>query len=251
VIVSAGAPAIATTSAGISWSLGSPDGESLAVEAMVAAIGRIAQAVDVPVSADIEAGYGASPAAVAATLEAVVASGAVGINLEDTPGGTLLSGDEQATRISHARETAARLGLDVWINARTDVFLTGTVDAPEAVGDAFARGAAYAEAGADSLFVPGVVDPDVIGELARGHLPLNVMAGPGSPPVSELARLGVRRVSVGAAIAQAAYGLVSRSGRELVEQGTYVHLEGGLGYAVVNSMLGQTSEPVSQETESA
>lgn len=243
-VVDAGARAVATTSAGMSWSLGVADGENLDVADVVTGVARIVRSVDVPVSADVEGGYGLSPDAVAHTVEAVVRAGAVGINLEDaspTAGRALLPPDEQASRIAGAREAAARLGLDVWINARTDVFLGAAGDVSANVDDALARGATYADAGADSLFVPGVVDPEAVAALAGGALPLNVMAGPGAPSAAELAALGVARVSVGTAIAEAAYGLVAAAARELLEAGTYGRLEGGVGYDALNALLGPRS----------
>ncbi|HEX2050131.1 MAG TPA: isocitrate lyase/phosphoenolpyruvate mutase family protein [Actinomycetota bacterium] len=239
-VVDAGARAVATTSGGMSWSLGAADGENLDVADVAAGVARIVRSVDVPVSVDVEGGYGPSPDAVAQTVEDVVDAGAVGINLEDASpasGRALLRPDEQASRIASARETATRLGLDVWINARTDVFLGAAGDVSASVDDALARGATYADAGADSLFVPGVVDPEAVAALADGVLPLNVMAGPGAPSVAELAALGVARVSVGTALAEAAYAVVAAAARELLEAGTYGRLEGGLGYHTLNALL--------------
>jgi 2-methylisocitrate lyase-like PEP mutase family enzyme len=165
-IAAAGAKAIATTSAGVAWSLGVPDG----AERLAAVVARIVAGVDVPVSADIEAGYGN----VAATVEAVIRAGAVGINVEDSSAGVLLDPAEQANRLaaSRAAATDAADGAGVWINARTDVFLVG----PGNLGEALERSAAYAAAGADSLFVPGLTDPARIAELAAGPLPIAVMA---------------------------------------------------------------------------
>ncbi|HEY4018572.1 MAG TPA: isocitrate lyase/phosphoenolpyruvate mutase family protein, partial [Pseudonocardiaceae bacterium] len=125
VIAGAGAAAIATTSAGVAWSLGVPDGADLGAERAAEAVARIVAAVDLPVSADIEAGYGESPEAVAATVTAVVQAGAVGVNIEDRIGAKLFEPAAQVERLVAAREAGQRLGIPVWINARTDIYLAG------------------------------------------------------------------------------------------------------------------------------
>lgn len=233
-IASAGAKAIATTSAGVAWSLGFPDGADLGAGHASAVIERITEAVSVPVSADIEAGYGESPEDVAATVAAVVSAGAVGVNLEDRrDGSSLFEPVEQAERLAAARAAAG--GVPIWINARTDVFLSGaysTVSAGVAV--ALDRAVKYAEAGADSLFVPGLVDLAAIAELAAGPLPIAVMVWPGAPAVAELAAAGAVRISLGSAIAQAAYGLAARSAAELFETGTYDSNADGFDYGTMN-----------------
>jgi 2-methylisocitrate lyase-like PEP mutase family enzyme len=237
-IAAAGAPAIATTSGGVAWSLGVPDAADLGAGRAAAVIERITAAVAVPVSADIEAGYGPGTDAVLATVTAVVRAGAVGVNLEDRlPGqGTLLDPAEQADRLAAARTAAGRLGVPLWINARTDVFLTGQGPAAqlEAAAD---RAVAYAAAGADSIFVPGLTDPAAIAELAAGPLPVAVMAGLGAPPVAELAAAGAARISLGTAIAQAAYAVAARAAAELLTAGTYTATAGGIDYAELNAAL--------------
>jgi 2-methylisocitrate lyase-like PEP mutase family enzyme len=235
VIAAAGAKAIATTSAGVAWSLGVPDGAELGAERLAAVVARIVAAVEVPVSADIEAGYGD----VAATVEAVIGAGAVAVNVEDSSAGVLLRPAEQAIRLAAARAAAADAAgrARVWINARTDVFLTGSGNLDEALE----RSAAYAAAGADSLFVPGLTDPAAIAELVAGPLPIAVMAGPGTPAVADLAAAGVVRISLGSAIAQAAYGLAARIATELLTAGTYQSAAGGIDYATVNHALARTA----------
>jgi len=146
---------------------------------------------------------------------------------------------EQAQRIRAARAASASAGLpELFINARTDVFLYG-IGAPEArLDDVLARADAYAETGADGLFVPGLTDLQAITELATASpLPVNVMAGPGAPPVSELAAAGVRRVSIGTAITQAAYTLTKRTATELLTTGSYAELEQGLDFGILNNMF--------------
>ena len=236
-IEAAGAKAIATTSAGVAWSLGVPDAAGLGADRAAAVIGRIVAAVSVPVSADIEAGYGDSPDAVAATVAAVVGAGAVGVNLEDRRDGACLFGAaEQAERLAAARRAAS--GVPVWINARTDVFLSGACPSIRAgVADALERAAVYQAAGADSLFVPGLVDLEAIAELAAGPLPVAVMVWPGAPTVSELTAAGVVRISLGSAIAQAAYGLAARAAAELFTNGTYDMTVDGVEYQVMNDAL--------------
>ncbi|MER6465066.1 isocitrate lyase/phosphoenolpyruvate mutase family protein [Streptomyces sp. NPDC001228] len=238
-IVAAGARAIATTSAGVAWALGRNDGQGMTRELAVEAVGRITASVDVPVSADIEGGYGPAPEDVAETVRSVVGAGAVGINLEDSqaPGGPLFDTDDQAARIRAAREAAAAAGLpDLVINARTDVFLFGIGEEAGRLEDVTKRASAFAEAGADSLFVPGLLDLAVIAELvARSALPVNIMAGPGAPGVDELRKAGVRRVSVGSAIPQAVYGLAKKAAAEILSRGTYTALDDAEDFGNLNA----------------
>lgn len=237
-IAQAGAKAIATTSAGVAWSLGRPDGQQLTRTEMIEQVRRIAAAVDVPVTADVEAGYGPAPEDVAATVEAVVAAGAVGVNIEDSkaPGGPLFDIAEQAQRLRAARAAVQRAGLaEFVINVRTDVYLF-QIGAPQGrLDEVLARASAYADAGADSLFVPGLVDLDTVTALVQAcPLPINVMAGPGAPTVAEFASAGVRRVSVGTSISQAAYSLAQRAAVELLTEGTYTTLDGALNFGALN-----------------
>jgi 2-methylisocitrate lyase-like PEP mutase family enzyme len=245
VLARAGARAIATTSAGVSWSLGRPDGHGLTREDMAAAIGRIAAAVDVPVTADIEGGYGYTPDDAARTVAAVVAAGAAGINLEDAvytkaaaaAGGPLLDIAAQAERIRAARAAASYAGLpELVINARTDVYLRQVGDPAGRLDEVLARAASYAEAGADCLFVPFLLDLATLATLAAAvPLPINAMALAGGPSVAQLSQAGVRRVSVGTAIAQAAYTAADRAARELLGEGTYGFAMGALSPIDLNS----------------
>jgi 2-methylisocitrate lyase-like PEP mutase family enzyme len=217
IIERAGAEAIATTSAGVAWGLGMPDGDRLDIDEAVAAIARIVRTVDVPVTADIESGYGD----VARTVRLVRDAGAVGINIED---GRVAAPE----RIAAARAA----GGDLFVNARIDTFLQSVGGVDETV----ARAKAYVDAGADGIFVPGVYDQDVIAELvSRIAAPLNVMAGPGAPPVSKLAELGVRRVSVGPAIAAAAYSLTAAAAAEILAEGTYDKSDAPLTHGDLNA----------------
>ncbi|SEJ12473.1 isocitrate lyase/PEP mutase family protein [Demequina mangrovi] len=230
----AGAPAIATTSAGIAWSLGLPDGDTLSREEAVAALGRIVAAVAVPVTADIEGGYGETPAEVADTATAVIDTGAVGINIEDGQ----RSPEDLAARIGAARRAADRAGVALFINARTDVYLRGLAPEADCTAETIARARVYLDAGADGVFVPGPTEPEAIRALAAGiDAPLNVMAGPGAPSVAELGALGAARVSLGVGIAEAAYAVARRAAGELLATGTYGSLTGGVDYAAMNTLL--------------
>lgn len=225
-----GFPAIATTSAGIAWSCGMADGGTLDPGTMFARIAEIAAAVTVPVSADLEAGYGDSPAAVGRSVARVADLGAVGANIEDAVGGELLDIDTAAERLAAAR-AAAPAGTFV-LNARTDAFFTGHSGDPYA--ETVERAHRYVEAGADAVFVPGVADEGTIRRLVADiPVPLNVVAGLVAPVISArtLLDLGVRRVSVGGSLARAAFSAVERAGRELLDEGTLGFLDGALGYA--------------------
>jgi len=248
VIELAGAPAIATTSAGVSWALGKGDGQRLDRTEMMEAVRRIVDAVTVPVTADIEGGYGDGTADdVALSVRLVTEAGAVGINLEDSIGGTLLPLERQAERILAARDSASAEGIGLFINARTDGYLFGAGAAEARFDDTVRRAAAYLAAGADGVFVPGVVDAGTIGRLVAAiHGPVNIMAGPGSPNTAELARLGVVRVSVGPAIAQAALETVRRAARELLESGTYGTLEAALPFPEANGIFARSTRPSSR-----
>ncbi|MEV0537381.1 isocitrate lyase/phosphoenolpyruvate mutase family protein [Kitasatospora sp. NPDC050463] len=240
VIASAGATAIATTSGGVSWSLGRGDGQQLGRADMVEAARRITAAVELPVTVDAEGGYGPAPADVADTVRALVGVGAAGVNLEDSTaaGGPLFPVAEQAARLLAAREAAAGAGLpELVVNARTDVFLFGIGPSEGRLDDVLARAAAYAQAGADGLFVPGLLDLDVLARLCGASpLPVNAMAGPGGPTVAELAAVGVRRISVGTGLAQAAYTAAHRAAAELLGAGALAELDGALGYGDLDAL---------------
>jgi len=218
-----GFPAMATTSAGVAYAWGYPDGEHIKRKQMLESVRRIAAAVSVPVTADIEAGYGPGATAVAKTVHDLVAAGAVGLNLEDARGRSrraLLAAPVHAEHVFAARAAGAELGVPVVINARTDVFDFGQPSSRQ-VAEAIARGNVYLDAGADSVFVPFVRDRETIAELVRGiRGPVNILAGPGAPSVAELWALGVRRISIGSGLARAAFGLARRAARELYDQGT-------------------------------
>ncbi|MEM8530209.1 MAG: isocitrate lyase/phosphoenolpyruvate mutase family protein [Chloroflexota bacterium] len=235
----AGASAIATTSAGVSWALGRGDGQTLQRDEMIQAVRRIVEAVTIPVTVDIEGGYGnGSVQDIAETTRAVIDAGAVGINLEDSPGvegALLLEPDIHAERIRTARATAASMGIDLVINARTDVYLLA-VGAPETrLDEAVRRTNLYHDAGADCLFVPGVIDVETIRQLVEAiNGPVNIMAMPGAPTVPQLGELGVARVSFGPALMQAMLTTTQEMVSELLDRGTYQKLESSQSFATIN-----------------
>lgn len=196
----AGAPAVATSSAAVCWSQGYSDGGFLPPERLVQAVAAIATGLTVPLSVDVEDGGPGSPQRVADLVQAVVDAGAVGINIED---GELLA-QVLADRIAALRERASMA--ELFINARTDVFLRGLAPREERVKEVIKRATLYADAGADALFVPGLYDPTTIAEIVRGSvLPVNLMWVPGLPSLAHLSELGVRRLSMGPASALSAY----------------------------------------------
>ena len=239
VIALAGAKAIATSSAGVAFALGYPDGERISRGEMLEMVRRIAGAVEQPVSADVEAGYGATAEAAGETARAVVAAGAVGMNLEDSGrDGELFPLEAQIARIQAVREAAERAGVPLVLNARTDAFAAPSLPTADRKAEAVRRANAYLAAGADCAFVPFVSDREVISALAREiRGPLNVLAGPAAPPMRELERMGVRRASLGSRIALAAYGCARRIAAELLESGTYSGLDAGIPYAEMQKLL--------------
>ncbi|MEU3458620.1 isocitrate lyase/phosphoenolpyruvate mutase family protein [Streptomyces sp. NPDC006733] len=241
IIEEAGAAAVATTSCGVAWSLGYADGDRLPRELALALIGRIASAVGVPVSADIESGFGDDAEGVAETVRGVIAAGAVGVNIEDA----LADGPEplrtaagQAERIAAARRAADEADVPLFINARTDVYLRAVGEPGERLGAALERAAAYIAAGASGIFVPGVTDLAVVAELAKNiAAPLNILTGPGGPSVAELAEAGAARVSIGGRMAEAAYGVVRHEAREFLADGTVTPAVDGLGYGDLQALF--------------
>ncbi|MEV0644582.1 isocitrate lyase/phosphoenolpyruvate mutase family protein [Phytomonospora sp. NPDC050363] len=236
IIADAGAPAIATTSAGVAWSLGVPDGDALDRDTAIALIARVVAAVDVPVTADIEGGFAHDAAGVGETLRLVAETGAAGVNLEDAGHGTgrpLLPVEEFAERLAAAAESG------VFVNARIDTYLRGVGDPAGRLDATLERAAAYVAAGADGIFVPGVVDVETATILAKGiDAPVNLLIGPGAPSVAELAATGVARLSLGSGVAQAAYAVARRAARELLESGTYESVADAVDYGELNRALG-------------
>jgi len=237
----AGVPAIATTSSGVSWAHGVRDGQQLSRDEAIAALAAIARAVDCPVTADLESGYGPGPDDVATAIGAAIGAGAVGANLEDRPGPgpeVLWPIGGQCARLAAAREAADRSGVPFVLNARTDVYLA-RVGAP-ADRDALVveRAAAYADAGADCVFVPGLSDPDVIARIVKAApVPVNVLLAPGAGvSIAQLAQTGARRISTGHLIAAAAYATIQRAAQELLD-GEFGTLRGALPVAELQAVM--------------
>jgi 2-methylisocitrate lyase-like PEP mutase family enzyme len=238
----AGFAATATTSAGIAFTLGYPDGQRISLEEMLEVVARIAVAVKTPVTADMEAGYGDRPEDAARTARGVIDAGAVGMNLEDgTDDGQhpLVDLPLQLEKVAAVREAARKAGVPIVVNARTDVYLL-QVGPPEKRYDmALRRLAAFRDAGADCVFVPGLREADAIGRLVTDlRCPINILAGPGSPSAPEFEKLGVARVSLGSGPMRTTLGLLRRMAEELRTTGTYRTMEGAPSHADVNRMMG-------------
>ena len=237
-----GAAAIATTSAGVSWSKGYKDGESLGRVEMLHSLREIVAVTSLPVTVDIESGYGdGSKEDVAETTKLVLDSGAIGINLEDSstnhPGG-LLKPVKQAERIQEARRTAISAGIDLFINARIDIYLAGIGDADSNLDAVLERAHVYLDAGADGIFVPGLSGLETIRALTDSlNAPLNIMAAPTSHSVQQLVGAGVSRISLGPHLALSAYGLVQKMTKEVLNSGTYHSFQTDLSFSELNNMF--------------
>jgi 2-methylisocitrate lyase-like PEP mutase family enzyme len=242
VIEEAGARAIATTSAGVAFSVGYPDGEAIPRDEMIAAIARIARVVTIPVSADIESGFANDTRELAETIRRVIDAGAVGINLEDQVHDSsrrLYDLDVAVERVRAAREAAEASGVPLVINARTDVYLLGVGEPETRFEHAVRRANAYRKAGADCLFVPAVGHRADIERLVPAlEGPLNLLSIPGIPTIPELERLGVARLSVGGRLTLGAMSGLKKSVTELLTNGTYEPtLEGAIGYPDANRLM--------------
>jgi 2-methylisocitrate lyase-like PEP mutase family enzyme len=238
-IEEAGFPALATTSAGVANAMGYPDGEQIGRTNMLEVVGRIVEAVKVPVTADLEAGYARTPQEMKDTAEELLESGAVGLNLEDSwEERSLVAAEEHAAKIRAVREAGEAARVHIVINARTDVYLAQVGPPESRFDETLRRGRLYRQAGADCIFVPGLRDAATIGRLVKDlGCPVNILAGPGVPPVAELEKLGVARVSLGSGPHRATLGLLRRLAQELREQGTYSSLEGMVSYAEANALF--------------
>ena len=231
----AGFPAVATTSAGVAFSLGFRDGQAIPLDELLKAVERISSALEVPLSVDFESGFGDRPEEVERNVRRLLEAGGIGINLEDG----VSEPSRHVEKIQAAREAGESLGVPVVINARTDVFLYALGEAATRFGETVRRVNAYREAGADCLFVPGVSDRETLGRLVREITgPLNVLAVAGAPRIDELETMGVRRVTVGSGPMRATLGLVQRIARELKDQGTYTSfVDGALSYPDANRLF--------------
>ncbi|NOK38582.1 isocitrate lyase/phosphoenolpyruvate mutase family protein [Corallococcus exercitus] len=232
---SLGARAIATTSAGVAWALGFPDGNALPIDALVATVRAIASVIRVPLTVDAEAGYSDDPATAGENVARLLSEGAVGCNLEDGNGPPELL----AAKIERVKQAGARLGIDVFVNARTDVYLRKLVPPERRVEEALARAARYQQAGADGLFVAGITDAADIQAITRGTpLPVNVLARQDLPALAELQRLGVRRLSAGSAIAESMWGRAGALATAFLREGHSPALfEAAASYPSLNGLM--------------
>lgn len=228
-IEACGYKAIATTSMGIAASLGYPDCEVITLPEMIEAITRIVHAVEVPVTVDIEAGYGNNLNEIINSIQKIIATGIVGINIEDSIdlNPVLIDEMEFCERISAIRELSDSLGFHLVINARTDSFYTSTGSSQEKLSESIKRGNKYREAGADCIFVQPVWDKETIKTLVKEiNAPVNILSNPaigaGLPPsVRELQDMGVSRLSLGSSLMKATLALIKKVADELSENGTY------------------------------
>jgi 2-methylisocitrate lyase-like PEP mutase family enzyme len=235
VIESAGASAIATSSAAVAWAHGFADGEHIPFDLVLAAVREIAATVSIPVSADIEAAYAADAETAARTVGQVIDAGAVGINIED--------GNEPpdllARKIENLKAAAAKQGVKIWVNARIDTYLRRLVAAELAYDETLRRAALYRAAGTDSIFVPGFPDNHRIAELVKAViLPLNLLAWPGLPDATTLQSAGVRRLSAGSGIGKAVHNETLRLAKDFLAAGRSEPLvQGPLTNADLNGMM--------------
>jgi len=229
----AGAKAIATTSAGVAWSLGYPDGDALPIAKLADAVAAIVRVLRVPLTADMEAGYSDDPSVVAENAMRLIDAGAAGINLEDGSGEPALL----CAKIEAIKRAAAKAGADLFVNARTDMYLAGLAPEPQRVDATLARARDYREAGADGLFVPGVVEGHEIRAIASGiALPLNIMARPALPAGDELQSWGVRRLSAGPYLIASAYARAANLAGRFLQDGLSKPLtEDAMGYGDINA----------------
>jgi 2-methylisocitrate lyase-like PEP mutase family enzyme len=239
-----GFPAVATTSAGVAATLGYPDGQRVSREEMLQVVARIARAVQVPVTADMEAGYGTSAEEMADAALALIEAGAVGLNLEDVTGddeSSQVALELQIEKILAIREASASAGVPLVINARTDVYLMPIGPAETRFERTVERLGAYAKAGADCVFAPAVKDPETIAKLVKAvEAPLNILLMPGAPNLNELEKLGVARASIGSGLMRATLGTARKLAKMMYERRDDAALFAeAVPYVEVNRLLGR------------
>jgi 2-methylisocitrate lyase-like PEP mutase family enzyme len=234
-IESLGAKAIATTSAGVARSHGYRDGNFLPVPLLTATVAEIARVVNVPISADVEGGYSDDPAAVGDAVTRVIEAGAVGINVEDGIGDP----DLLCAKVERAKRAGVRLGVDLFVNARADVYLRNLAPPERRLEETLGRAERYRASGADGIFVPALTDAGEIRAIAAAvPLPLNVLVWPGLPSASELRALGVRRLSAGSWIASAAFAQAASRADAFLRTGDPGPLtESAATYTRINALM--------------
>lgn len=228
IVAQAGFPAIATTSSGVATALGYRDGQQISREMLIEALARITRVVECPVTADIEAGYGNSIEDVLQTVKAVIETGVVGFNIEDSlkhQEKTLADISFQVELLQALRELATSMEVPFVINARVDVFLLAIGEPESRFEHAVRRANAYLQAGADCIYPIGTLDSATIANLVKAIKgPINILGGPPMPTLPELEQLGVARVSLAGGLMRSALGHVRTIARELLEHGTYTSL---------------------------
>lgn len=235
-----GFDAVATTSAGVAWALGYPDGEGTPLDEVLAVVERIVRVTPLPVTVDFEAGYGDSPEAVAANVHRLIETGAVGINLEDGVRHEYLRDiDDAARRVAAARQAANEAGVPIVINARVDNWMVGgDEDEDTRVAEALRRARAYLEAGADCIYPIGVSSPELIGRLCAAiDAPVNVGVRPGLPDMAELGRLGVARVSAATRLATVAFSAAHDAAKRMRDSGRFDGLDSSLAYGDIQRLF--------------
>ena len=230
-----GGNAVATSSAAVAWAHGYPDGNALPLERLISTVESIVRVINVPLTVDVEAGYSDDLGRVAEVLDAVIAAGAVGINIEDGSADP----DLLARKIELARTVAKKRDVKLFINARTDVYLRALVPAEDRVAETLRRAALYQAAGTDGLFAAGVTAAYEIEAICKGtSLPVNVLGFAGLPSPSELQALGVRRLSAGSGIAEFLYGAMGGLMKSFLTSGKLdTHDLKGFTYGEVNGLL--------------
>ena len=237
-----GHPAIATSSAAVAFSLGYPDGQRISRDEMLEVAGRIARAVEIPVTADLEAGYGTTVKDMVETVKAAIAAGVIGMNLEDITGddeSSFVDLPLQVEKIRAICETAKSLGVSFVLNARTDIYLMPIGPESTRFERTVERLRAYRDAGATCLFAPGLYDRETIAKLVKAvEAPINILANPACPPMAELENIGVARVTAGSGIMRAALGLVRRIGKDMLESRSCEMLfAGAIPHAELNRLM--------------
>lgn len=246
IIEEAGFPAIATTSAGIAFAQGFPDGQRIPADRMMTAVANIARAVRVPVTADVEAGYGQRSEDASRTARQVIEAGAVGMNFEDATADSqhpLTDLKLQVNRIRAIREAADQSGIPLVLNARTDVYLAQVGDPAARYDETVRRLRAYRDAGADCVFVPGVCDAETIRRIVVDlKCPVNILGLPDAPSIPELIAMGVKRVSLGSGPMRASMGLLRRLADEVKTSGTYTLMKNAPPHAAMNELMKRKAE---------
>ncbi len=220
----AGFRAVATTSSGVAASLGYPDEQRISRDMLIEVVERITRVVECPITVDIEAGYGDTMEEVLETIKAVIAAGAIGINIEDSTKGqvkSLVDVSFQVGLLKAIQETALSMDVPLVVNARIDVFLLAIGDPARRFEEAVQRSKAYRQAGADCVFPIGLSDTHTIADLVQAsNGPINILAGSTTPSIAELARLGVARISFGSGMMRATLARLRHIARELLEHST-------------------------------